>query len=111
MGHEHNAGGRDKQGPRVGVDQVRPQDENPAWLIIDFGSGPRLIGAHQRFDRRLKVLRIRRLVLVQNDKVDGELLHPPICVSLQDLTGDTETVDLGDSQQNDRQVARDPLRP
>jgi len=59
------------------------------------------------FDRRLKVLHIRRSALVQNDKVDGKLLHPPIFVSLQDLSGDMEGFDLGDSQQHDRKIAGD----
>ena len=93
------------------VDQVRPKDEDPAWPMIDSGSGPRLTGAHQRLDRHLKVLHIRRFALVQNDKVDGELLHPPIFMSLQDLAGDMECFDLGNSQQHDRQIARDALRP
>ena len=70
-----------------------------------------MTGAHQRFDRRLKVLHIRRFALVQNDKVDGKLLHPPIFVSLQDLAGDMESFDLGDSQQHDRKIAGDALRP
>ena len=77
----------------------------------DFGNGPRLTGAHQRLDRRLKVLHIRRFAFVQNDKVDGKLLHPPIFVSLQDLAGDMECFDLGYSQQHDRQIAGDALRP
>ena len=109
--HKHNAGCGDKQGARVWIDQVRSKDEYPAWPMIVSRSGPRLTGAHQRLDRRLKVLNIRRFALVQNDKVNGELLHPPIFVSLQDLAGDIETLDLGDSQQHDRKIAGYALRP
>ena len=75
------------------------------------GNRSRLTGAHQGLDRDLKVLHIRGFALVQNDKVDGELLHPPIFVSLQDLPGDMECFDFGDLQQHDRQIAGDALRP
>ena len=70
-----------------------------------------MTGAHQRLDRNLKVLHIGRFTLVQNDEIDGELLHPPIFMSLQHLAGDAETLDLGDSQHDDRQIAGNALRP
>jgi hypothetical protein len=102
---KHYARGRDEQGPRIGSDEVRPKNEHPAGPAIDSGSRSRLTSAYQRLDRHLKVLHIRRFALVQNDQIDGELLHPPIFTALQELAGDVETLDVGDSQQHDWDLA------
>ena len=59
----------------------------------------------QSRQRDLQVLHIGRGALVQDHEVDGELLHPPVLVGLQQLVRDADVVDVVDPQQHDGQVA------
>ena len=58
-----------------------------------------------------EVLDIGRGALVEDHQIDGELLQPPIFVRAQKLADEFQIVFVIDADQNDGQIAGDPLRP
>ena len=50
-------------------------------------------------------------MFVQNHQIDRQLLHPPVFVGAEQLADDLQILDVGDSDQNDRQVAGNPDAP
>ena len=82
-----------------------------ARLSLDSRRRPRLAGAHQGLNSHLEILDIGRAALVQDHEIDGELFHSPVFMRLQNLVNEIEIFDIGDSQQDDRQIARNPLGP
>jgi hypothetical protein len=111
LGCEHDARRRDQQRTRLRGDEVGPENEHMARLSLDSRRRPRLAGADQGLDRHLEILHIRRPALVQDHEIDGELLHSPVFVRLQNLMNEIEILDVGYSQQDDGQIARNPMRP
>ena len=59
----------------------------------------------------LQVLKIGGRSLVQDDEINGQLLHPPIFVGAQQLPRDVDVLDVIDAQQHDRQIAGDAVSP
>ena len=50
-------------------------------------------------------------MLVEDDDIGGERLHPPVLLGLQHLPHQREIVGLDNLHQHDRQIARDAVRP
>ena len=73
--------------------------------------GPGLTDPNQRFERDLQVLDIGGAALVEDDKVDGQLLQAPIVIGLQKFACNIDVLDMHDAQQDDRKVAGYPLSP
>ena len=111
LGGEHDARRRDQQRTRWRGDEVGPENGHMARLSLDAWGGPRLAGANKGFNSHLEVLHIRRPALVQDHEIDSELFHSPVLVSLQNLMNETEIFDIGDSHEDDWQIARNPVRP
>ena len=107
---EDDASDREQQRSRCVGDQVGAQHINRAGgTLAELRA--RLTTADQTFKGALQILDVRRATLVDDDHVKGETLHPPIIGRLHEVAGDTEMLDVGDAQQNDRQVPGNPQRP
>ena len=100
-----------QQRPVLGGDPVAAQDVDAAATSVALGREDRLAGPDERLERVLQVLRVRRAVLVEDHEVDVEELQPPVLVGAEQLADDAEVLELVDPHQDDRQVARDAVRP
>ena len=74
-------------------------------------SGARLRGTHCAVDGDLQVLNIRRRPVIQDDKVDSKLPHPPIFMGAEHLMQNSEILSIVNLQHDDRQIARNSHRP
>ena len=68
-------------------------------------------GCARCLERGLQVLKVGGSAFVEDDEVHLEPASPPIFHGLQQLVNDPDVLDVRDAQQDDRQVARDALRP
>jgi hypothetical protein len=57
------------------------------------------------------LVQVARRVLVQDHDVRAQSLEPPVLLGLQHLAHERQVVLLDDAHQQDRQVARDRMRP
>ena len=71
----------------------------------------RLARPDKRLQGRLELLRVRVSLLVDNDEVDRQSLHPPVLMGAEELPDDSSILGLVDSDQDDREVAGDPVSP
>ena len=62
-------------------------------------------------ERLLKVLDVGARPLVEDDDVHGEPLQAEVFVGEDELAGESDVGEIIDADEEDRQVARDPLRP
>ena len=75
------------------------------------GYGRALVRPNQSLQSGLQILIVGRGLFVQNHEIDGQLLHPPIFVGTHQLANDFQILGLIDSNQHDRQIAGDSVRP
>ncbi len=87
---------------------IRAADEDAAQPVDDLGLGA---GGDQAYDLVLEVLAIARRVLVPDHQIDHEPLDSPVGVGLHELSDELDVFLVVDPQENDRQVAGDPLAP
>ena len=111
LARQHDPGDRREHGARRRRDQVRAQDEYRSPRGVCRDRRARLAHPMQGLEGVLQVLHVRRPPVVQDHEVDGELLHAPVLMGLQQLPRDGDVVDTVDSQQHDRQIAGDALAP
>ena len=71
----------------------------------------RLAGAHERFERSLQILHIRRGAFVDDDEIHRQPLHMPVLVRMHQLPHQRHVFDIVDAHQQDRQIARHAMRP
>ena len=57
---------------------------------------------HERLERVVEVLGVGGAVLVEDDEVDVEALHPPVLVGAEQLPHDVDVLELVDPDQDDR---------
>ena len=105
LADQDNPGNREQQRPRLGRDEVAPQNVDAAARRVRRGRPAGLALARERLQRDLQILNIGGAALVQNHDVDGQQLHPPILVGLQQLVGNGQVVHVADAEQDDRQIA------
>jgi len=65
----------------------------------------------QPLERDLEILRVGWRPFIQDHEIDGQLLHSPILVGEEQLANDIEIAGIVDSDQDDRHVAGDSVRP
>ena len=90
---------------------VRPHDVDVAVGLMTLVGARRLARADNRLEQGLEILHVRRPTLVDDDEVDGQLLHPPVLVRAEELAHDADVLGLVDLHEHDREVAGDPVRP
>jgi hypothetical protein len=90
---------RDRCEQRAGFrrNQIGSQHEDTPMPLLLTDRRPRLASPNLRLQRDLQVLHVRGRPLVQNNEVNGQLLHPPVLMRLQQLAGDVEVFDVGDA--------------
>jgi hypothetical protein len=59
----------------------------------------------------LEILSVGRRPFIQDYQIDGELLHSPVFMSEKYLVDDLQVAGFIDANQNNRQVAGDPMDP
>ena len=82
------------------VDAARPRDPRGPGTALD-----------QRRERAVHLVAIAHRVLVQHHHVGEHALEAPVLLRLQDLAHQGQVVLLHHAHQQDRQVARDAVRP
>ena len=87
---------------------VRPQQIRTAWSMLP--RAPRTI-VESRGELRVHLVQIADGVLVENHDVGGQTLEPPVLLRLEDLACQRNVVVADDAHQQDRQIARDAVRP
>ena len=87
------------------------QDEERSARAFSLRVRRRRARPHQCLEGGLEILRVGRMPFVQDHEIDGQLFHPPVLVGAQQLTDDLQILDVVDPNQDDGQVARDPVRP
>ena len=70
------------------------------WAVVEQGR-----------DVRVGLVEIADRMLIQDDNVRAQTLQPPVSLRFQDLADEAKGILFGDSNQDDRQVARDAVRP
>ncbi len=108
---EDDAGSGLQQAQRFRRGEVGTQDEDASARAARWRLRLRIACADQGLETGLQILDVGGRLLVQDHEIDGQLLHPPIFMSAQQLARDFEIVGVVDPQQDDRQVPRYALRP
>ena len=100
------------QGIALGrLEQVLPQDEDLAVCLVPLVTRRRLARPDQRLERRLELLHVGVRPLVQNDEIDRQPLQAPVLVRAEELSDDASILRLVDADQDDGEVAGDPVGP
>jgi hypothetical protein len=110
-GDQRDTGGRSKQGAGIAAHQVGAQRVDHALRELFAETRPQLTAPHGGLDRDLKILQVGGRMLVDDDKVNVEAFHAPIFVGPQQLANLGDVRDIVDTQENDRQVAGNAVRP
>ena len=108
---EHHPRRGGNQVARFAAHQVCPQGKDGALGRGQAETRARLAAPHGRLDRAVKILNVGRRVLVEDDEIDRQTLHPPVFVGPQKLTHLRHVHGAVDAQEHDWQVARDRERP
>ena len=111
LSHQHHARNRREQRACLHRNQIGPHHESTAERPVLSGQRSRLARAHQRFERDLKVLDVRGCALIEEHDIDGKLLRPPKIMRPQQQACDIDVLDVGDAQQQDRQIAGNAQAP
>ena len=111
VARQPNARGRRQQRACLRRQEIGAQQEHLSLGTLGRWRRQRLTGAQDGLERRLQVLEVGGRAFVDDDQVHLEPAGPPIFHGLQQLVNDPDVLDVRDAQQDDRQVARDALRP
>ncbi len=105
---ENGAGdGLDQQAIRL-ADQIRAQQVRAARSVLPHPPRPVV---EQRGELRMDVVEITRRVLVDNDDVGAHPFQAPVLLCLQHLAHERHVRVCGDTHEENRQIAGDPVRP
>ena len=105
---QDDARGRGERVALLAGEQLSAQDEDAPGRMLRGDAGRAAPGANERLERRAELRRVRRRLLVDDDEVDREALHPPVLVGAQELPHDALVLDLVDPHEHDRQSPEIP---
>ena len=108
---QDRAGGTEQCVPRIIADEVAAQHEDTTSAAMLEQLRPALAGPGCGQQRLLEILDVGIGPLVEDDKIDGELLQTEIFVGKDELASQSDVGEIVDADKHDRQVAGDPLRP
>ena len=105
---EHHAGGRLQQHAILFRELFATTHENAAGTVDESCLRA---GGDESDDRLVQDLSIDGVILVPDDEVDVEAVHPPPGMGANRLVHQFELVAIADADQHDRQIARDAVPP
>ena len=68
-------------------------------------------GRTESNDQVLQFLTITRIAIVPDDQIHRQSFDPPVAVGLHELPHQLQSLRLSNSQEHNREVARDPVSP
>ena len=108
---QNHARNRGEPRARLFRDQIRAQQKYGAAGMARADRRLRLAHSKLCLQGELQLLQIGSGPFVQDDQINGKLLHPPVFVGAQKLARDGNVLDIVDSQEHDRQIPGDALSP
>ena len=105
---EHHAGGRLQQHAILFGELFATTHEDAAGTVDESCLRA---GGDESDDRLVQDLPVDGVILVPDDEVDVEAIHPPPGVGANRLVHQFELVSIADADQHDRQIARDAVPP